>query len=70
VSVPAWVLAHKGSDYEDAAMLVSFTFESIGIMVHRRMVTIDIVWELMGGVLKYGLANITSLGFTTKKKSS
>ncbi|MCW8880112.1 MAG: hypothetical protein OQJ89_00280 [Kangiellaceae bacterium] len=44
-------LKHKGTEYEDAAMLVSLTFESIAIMVHRRMLRIEDVWELMGGVL-------------------
>ena len=37
--------------YEDAAMLVSLTLESVGIMVHRRVVSIDMVWELMGGMV-------------------
>ena len=37
--------------YEDAAMLVSLTLESVGIMVHRRMVSIEMVWELMGGMV-------------------
>jgi len=44
-------LATMDSQYEDAAMLVSLTFESVGIMVHRRITTIDMVWELMGGVV-------------------
>ncbi len=34
-----------------AMMLLSLTFESIGVMVHRGIVDIDIVWELMGGVV-------------------
>lgn len=41
----------KGGEYEDAAMLVALTVESVGIMVHRRMVSITMVWELMGGLL-------------------
>ncbi len=44
-------LRAKGSQYEDAAMLVSLTLESVGIMIHRRIVSIDMVWELMGGVI-------------------
>jgi hypothetical protein len=44
-------LRHKGIEYENSAMLVSLTFESIAIMVHRRMLLIDDVWELMGGIL-------------------
>ena len=38
-------------EYEDAAMLVSLTLESVGIMVHRRIVSLEMVWELMGGVV-------------------
>lgn len=32
-------------------MLVSFTVESLALMVHRRMVSLELVWELMGGTL-------------------
>lgn len=39
------------SKYEDAAMLVSLTLESVGIMVHRRITSLEMVWELMGGVV-------------------
>jgi hypothetical protein len=43
----------KGMDpqYEDAVMLVSLTLESVGIMVHRRITSLEMVWELMGGVV-------------------
>ncbi len=44
-------LRAKGSQYEDAALLVSLTLESVGIMIHRRIVSIDMVWELMGGIV-------------------
>jgi hypothetical protein len=44
-------LRKMGSQYEDAAMLVSLTFESVAIMVHRRITSLDMVWELMGGVV-------------------
>ena len=44
-------LREKGAQYEEAAMLVSLTLESVGIMVHQRMVSVGIVWELMGGVI-------------------
>jgi hypothetical protein len=29
---------------------VSLTLESVGILVHRRMASLEMVWELMGGV--------------------
>jgi hypothetical protein len=44
-------LRERGPEYEDAAMLVSLTVESVGLMVHRRLVSLPMVWELMGGVL-------------------
>ena len=54
LSLPSGVSAEelrKGDPArEDAAMLVSLTLETVGIMVHRRIVSIDMVWELMGGV--------------------
>lgn len=37
--------------YEDAAIQLSITLESVAIMVHRRVIELDIVWELMGGVV-------------------
>jgi len=43
-------LRERGSQFEDAALLVSLTIESVGIMVHRRIVSLEVVWELMGGV--------------------
>jgi hypothetical protein len=41
----------KRRGLEDAAMLVSLTIESVAIMVHRQIIDIDMVWELMGGVV-------------------
>lgn len=54
LSLPDGVTAEKMREdpkYEDAAMLVSLTLESVGIMVHRRITSLDMVWELMGGVV-------------------
>jgi hypothetical protein len=44
-------LREREERYEAAAMLISLTLESVGIMVHQRMVSVDMVWELMGGVI-------------------
>lgn len=44
-------LREREPAYENAAIQVSFTLESVAIMVHRRLVDLDTVWELMGGVL-------------------
>jgi len=54
LSLPDGASAEKvksDPSFEDAAMLVSLTLESVGIMVHRRVVSIDMVWELMGGMV-------------------
>lgn len=54
LSLPSGVRAEKlrqrDSRYEDAAWLVGLTLESVGVMVDRRIVTTDMVYELMGGV--------------------
>lgn len=44
-------LRERDPSYENAAIQVSLTLESVAIMVHRRVVDLDTVWELMGGVL-------------------
>ena len=49
--VSAEELKKRGPEFESAAMLVSFTIETVGLMVHRRMVSMELVWELMGGVM-------------------
>lgn len=49
--VSAEELRQCGPDCEDAAMLVSLTLESIGLMVYRHMVSLDLIWELMGGTI-------------------
>jgi hypothetical protein len=40
----------RSRQHEDAAMLVSLTLEAVAIMVHHRIVPLETVWELMGGV--------------------
>jgi hypothetical protein len=40
----------RSPELEEAAMLVSLTLESVAIMVHHRIVPMETVWELMGGV--------------------
>ncbi len=41
----------RGPQFEDAAALVVFNLETIGIMVHRRIISLDLAWELAGGQL-------------------
>jgi hypothetical protein len=43
-------LRAKGAEYEEAAILVSFAFETIGLLVYRRVTPFSIVEELTGGL--------------------
>jgi len=43
-------LRAKGAEYEEAAILVSFAFETIGLLVFRRVTPFSIVEELTGGL--------------------
>jgi hypothetical protein len=49
--ITAEELRSRDARLQDAAMLVSLTLESIGIMVHRRLISLEMVWELMGAVI-------------------
>ena len=40
------------SDVQDAVLLVATTYESLGVLVHRRVVSLDLVGELMGGSIQ------------------
>jgi len=44
-------LRDHGSETESLAMVIGNTFESIGVMVYRRIVPLAIVNELMGGAV-------------------
>ena len=39
-------------------MLVSLTVESIALMCQRRIIDVDVVWDLMGGVVLTGWDNM------------
>jgi hypothetical protein len=43
-------LRAKGAEYEEAAILVSFAFETIGLLVFRGVTPFSIVEELTGGL--------------------
>jgi hypothetical protein len=49
--ISAEELRKRDAQYEEAAMLVSLTLESVGLMVYQRMIPLELVWELMGGVI-------------------
>jgi hypothetical protein len=40
----------KGADYQDAAMMVATTYESIGLLAFRRVAQFSVVRELTGGL--------------------
>ncbi len=74
LSLPAGIRADqlraRGDEYEDAAMLVSLTLESVGIMVHRRIVSFDMVWELMGGVVQSAWDRLRDWAFAIRRDES
>jgi hypothetical protein len=47
---PGVDLRAKGAEYEEAAILVSFAFETIGLLVFRGVTPFSIVEELTGGL--------------------
>lgn len=49
-AVPAATLRQRGPEYEEAAILVTTTFETMGLMVHRGIAPFSLVEELAGGV--------------------
>ena len=49
--IPAPELRGKGAESEALAMLISTTFESVGVMVYRGILPVEIVDELMGGTV-------------------
>ncbi len=61
-------LRAAGAEVEDAAMQVSLTLEGVAIMVHRRMVRIDMVWELMGGLVLAVWSRIASLSEAIRRE--
>lgn len=50
-SVSATALRDKGSEYEQAAILVTTTFETMGLLAYRRIAHFSLVQELAGGLI-------------------
>jgi hypothetical protein len=40
-----------GTEYEDAAIIVSTSFETMGLLVYKRIAQFDLVMELAGGMM-------------------
>ncbi|MGB0652825.1 MAG: DUF4760 domain-containing protein [Thermoplasmatota archaeon] len=49
---PADHVRAKGPEMEEAVDVVMFTFESLGVMVHNRIVPIELVDQVIGGFLR------------------
>ncbi len=45
-------LRDQGEELEDMAFLVGMFFESVGVMVNRNLIPLDVVDDLMGGVTR------------------
>jgi hypothetical protein len=48
--VSAELLRSKGHDYEHAATMIAVSYETIGLLVFRRMASFGMVYELHGGL--------------------
>lgn len=42
----------RGPEYREAAETIAMTFETLGVMVHSRMVPLDVVDQVIGGFLR------------------
>jgi hypothetical protein len=50
-NVSAEQLRARGPDVERAAVLINMTFETMGLLVHRRIAPLPLVLELAGGII-------------------
>lgn len=46
------LIKEEGRDIEDSVATVALTFESLGVMVHNRIVPLDAVDQIIGGFLR------------------
>jgi hypothetical protein len=44
-------MRQKGPEYEDAAAVVSTSFETIGLLAYKKIAQFDLVMELTGGMV-------------------
>jgi len=49
--VSASELREMGPEYEDAAIIVGTTFETMGLLVYKKIAQFDLVMELAGGMM-------------------
>lgn len=60
-------VAEGGDDLEDAATTVMMAFETLGVLVHNRVVPIDVVDQVIGGFLRESWRRLE--GFVTRKRA-
>lgn len=58
--VSAEELRAKGPDYEASAMIVCATFETMGLLVFRKIAPLDLVVDLAGGMAKVMARKLSS----------
>ena len=49
--ISAGEMRERGPEYEDAAVIVSTNFETMGLLVYKRIAKFDLVMELAGGMM-------------------
>lgn len=49
--VPASELAAAGSEIEEAAQILAFRFETLGLLVYRGAISFDVMEDLVGGAV-------------------
>jgi hypothetical protein len=66
--ISAEELRNKGAEYEAAAMIVSATFETMGLLVFRKVASFDLVVDLAGGMVKVMARKLSSWINTTREE--
>lgn len=61
-------LRANGADYEAAAMLVCATFETMGLLVFRKIAPFDLVVDLAGGMVKVMARKLSSWIKTSREE--
>ena len=49
--MPAEHITKMGKEYVEAAIIISTTFETMGLMVYKKLAPRDLVIELVGGIV-------------------
>jgi len=68
--ISAAEMREKGPKYEDAAVIVSTTFETMGLLVYKRIAKFDLVMELAGGMMRSGSTGSRKWPTSTNRRRS